>query len=105
MLSKIDLRFAYHQIRVKEEDIPKTSFRTRYRHYEFIVMSFGLTNAPAIFMDYINRIFRPYLDKFVAIFIDDILIYSRTKQEHEEHLKVVLEIFKGNEALCLIVEV
>ena len=94
MFPKIDLRFRYHQIRVKEEDIPKTAFRTRYRHYEFTVMLFGLTNAPAVFMDYMNRIFRPYLDKFVIVFIDDILIYSRTREKHEEHLKVVLGILR-----------
>ena len=94
MFSKIDLRFGYHQIRVKEEDIPKTAFRTRYGHYEFMVMSFGLTSASAIFMDYKNRIFKPYLDKFVVVFIEDILIYSRTKEEHEEHLTVVLGILR-----------
>ena len=96
MFSKIDLRSGYHQIRVKEEDIPKTTFKTRYGHYEFTVMSFGLTNSPVIFMDYMNRIFRPYLDKFVVVFIYDILIYSRTKEEHKEHLKVVLGILREN---------
>ena len=94
MFSKIDLRSRYHQIRMKEEDIPKTTFRTRHGHYEFAVMSFGLTNALTIFMDYMNRIFRPYLDKFVVIFIDGILIYSRTKEEHKEHLKVMLKILR-----------
>ena len=94
VFSKIDLRSKYHQIRVKEEDISKIVFRTRYRHYEFRVMSFGLTNASAVFMDYMNRIFRPYLDKFVVVFIDDILIYSKTKEEHEEQLRVVLEILR-----------
>ena len=77
MFSKIDMRFGYHHVRVKEEDISKTTFRTRYGHYEFTVMSFGLTNALTVFMDYINWIFRPYLDKFVATFIENILIYSR----------------------------
>nr|GFA32613.1 putative reverse transcriptase domain-containing protein [Tanacetum cinerariifolium] len=92
--SKIDLRSGYHQLRVREEDIPKIAFRTRYGYHKFQVMSFGLTNAPAIFMDLMNRVCKPYLDKFVIVFIDDILIYSKNEQEHGEHLKLILKLLK-----------
>ncbi|GKE45706.1 putative reverse transcriptase domain-containing protein, partial [Tanacetum coccineum] len=96
--SKIDLRSGYHQLRIREEDIPITTFRTRYGHYEFQVMPFGLTNAPAVFMDLMNRVCKPYLDKFMILFIDDIMIYSKNKEEHGEHLKTILNLL-GSEKL------
>ncbi|GJZ98519.1 putative reverse transcriptase domain-containing protein [Tanacetum coccineum] len=92
--SKIDLRSGYHQLRVHKDGIPKTAFRTRCGHFEFTVMPFGLTSAPMVFMDLMNRVCRPYLDKFVIVFIDDILIYSKTREEHEAHLGLVLELLK-----------
>ncbi|KAL4026011.1 hypothetical protein IC575_014418 [Cucumis melo] len=96
VFSKIDLRSQYHQLRIKDSDVPKTIFRSRYGHYEFIMMSFGLTNALTVFMDLMNRVFREFLDTFFIVFIDDILIYSKTEVEHEEHLRMVLETLRAN---------
>ena len=88
--SKINLRSGYHQLRVKEADIPKTAFRTRYGNFEFIVMPFRLTNVPAAFMNFMHRVFQPYLDQFAVVFVDDILIYTQSEKEHEDHLRIVL---------------
>nr|GEU84991.1 putative reverse transcriptase domain-containing protein [Tanacetum cinerariifolium] len=93
--SKIDLRSGYYQLQIREEDIPINAFRTRYGHFEFQVMSFGLTNVPAVFMDLMNQVCKPYLDKFVIVFIDDILIYSKNKEDHEKKLKIILELLKN----------
>nr|GEX22492.1 hypothetical protein [Tanacetum cinerariifolium] len=102
--SKIDLRSSYHQLQIREEDIPITAFRTRYGHFEFQVMSFGLTNAPAVFMDLMNRVCKPYLDKFVIVFIDDILFYSKNKEDHGEHLKTILELLKNEKLYAKILK-
>ena len=91
MFTKFDLRFCYHQLKIRASDIPKTPFRTRYGHYEFLLMSFGLTNAPTAFMELMNGVFRPYLDSFVIVFIDDILVYSKTEEDHVRHLRIILQ--------------
>ena len=94
---KIDLRTSYHKLKVRETDIPKTAFRTRYGHFEFTVMPFGLTNAPGTFMDLMHRVFQPYLDQFVVVFVDDILIYSQSEWEHEYHLRIVLQLLRDHQ--------
>jgi hypothetical protein len=97
IFSKIDLRSGYHPLKIRESDIPKTAFHTRYGLYEYTVMSFGLTNAPSYFMYLMNKVFMEYLDKFIVVFIDDIPIFSKTMKEHEEHLRLVLEKPRSNQ--------
>ena len=97
VFSKIDLRSGYYQMRIKGQDVPKTAFKTHYRHFEFLVLPFGLTNAPTFFMDLMNRVFQPYLDKFVVVFIDDILVYSKSYEEHEQHLRQTLQTLRSRQ--------
>jgi hypothetical protein len=94
IFSKIDIRSGYHQVRIKEEDTNKTAFRTRYGHYEFTMVPFGLSNAPVVFMYLMNGVFREYLDKFVIVFLYDIIVYSKMKEEHENHLRMVLQVLR-----------
>ena len=97
VFSKIDLRSGYHQVRIKDEDIHKKTFRTRYAHYEFVVVPFGLTNAPATFMCLMNSVFSRYLDKFVIVLLDDILVYYKNEEEHEEHLRLTLQLLREHQ--------
>jgi hypothetical protein len=97
IFSKIDLISGYHQVRIRDEDIIKTAFRTRYDHYEFTVVPFQLSNVPVVFMCLMNGVFRNYLDKFVIVFLDDILVYSKTEEEHEKHLGMVLQVLREHQ--------
>ena len=94
---KIDLHTSYHQLRIRETNIPKTTFRPRYGHFEFTLMPFRLTNVPTTFMDLMHKVFQPYLDQFVVVFLDDILIYSQSEEEHENHLRVVLQLLRDHQ--------
>ena len=104
IFSKIDSRAGYHQVRIKEEDIHKTTFRTRYGHYEFVVVPFGLTNAPVVFMCLMNGIFKKYLDKFFIVFLYEILIYSKSEEEHEHHLRLVLQVLRENHLYAKLIK-
>ena len=102
VFSKIDLRLGYHQLKIREEDITKTTFRSRYRHYEFTVMSFDLTNVLAVFMEFMNRVFKDYFNYFVIVFIDDLLVYSRAEAEHEGHIRIVLIMLRTHPIVCQV---
>lgn len=97
VFSKIGLQSGYHHLKISPSDIPKTAFRTRYGHYEYLVMPFGLTYAPVAFMDLMNRVFKPYLDQYVVVSIDDILIYSKTEEDHSKHLRIVLQTLREHQ--------
>ena len=99
VFSKIDLRSGYHQLRIRDSDVAKTALRSHYGHYEVVVMPFGLTNAPVAFMDLMNRVFSPYLDRFVIVFIDDILVYSKSEKEHAKHLRLILQTLRNAQTL------
>jgi hypothetical protein len=104
IFSKIDLRSGYHQVRIKDEDISKTAFRTRYGHYEFTVVPFGLSNVPIVFMCLINGVFKDYLDEFIIIFLNDILVYSKSEEEHEQHLRMVLQILREHQLYAKLIK-
>jgi hypothetical protein len=104
VLSNIDLSSGYHHVRIKEEDIIKNSFRTRYAYYEFIVIPFGFTNAPTIFTCLMNGVFRTYLDKFVISFLDDIFIYSKSEEEHEKHFRMVLQVLREHQLYAKLIK-
>ena len=97
IFSKIDLRSGYHQLKIRNEDVPKIAFTTRYTLYVFLVMSFGLTNAPAYFMNLMNKVFMEYLNQFMVVFINDILVYSQNEETHEDHLRLVLQKLRDNQ--------
>jgi hypothetical protein len=104
IFSNIDLRLGYHQVRIRYEDINKTSFKTRYGHYKFTVVPFGLSNAPIVFMCLMNGVFREYLDKFVIVFLDDILVYSKLEEEHENHLRMVLQVLREHRMYAKLIK-